>query len=215
VARIGAFWPVESRVSELGPAIPRIGRSGLGVASAGTGPLGASAATGLLAAFGPLVWPTTVWGARPLNRNGGRLSLRRPSPAQVLEPLVVGVVTEAAAALVPLLLIRTARGIAGLLRDRLTRVILPPGRPRFRDGLRDRRSPGLAESLRRRPLFRVTRLARVLPAGVLRFGVVPSGILPGLGALVRSRPGLVIRGIGRPLVLLFLRPSAAHEVSYP
>ncbi len=224
-SRVGALGPIERGVAPFGPAILRIGRNGLAVA-AGTEPLRArAAASGLLLAVGPWLGLTTVRGAGPLSRNGGRLGLRRPSSAQVLEPLVVGVVTEAAGASVPLLLILPGRRIPRLLRDRLTRVILVPGSPWLRDGLRNSRFPRLAESLRRRPLPGITLPIGVLPPGVLPPGVLPPGVLPpgvlpprvrpGRRAFAFSRPGFVIRGVRRPLVLLVLRPSAAHKVSYP
>jgi len=171
-----------------------------------TAPLGAgSPATGLLVAVGLLPWLTTFGGTWPLSWDDGRLGLRRASPAQVVEPLIVSVIAEAAGTSLPLPLIVIGRRIPALLRDGIAHLILSRGSPWFRDGLHNPRSSRLGEPLSRRPILPITLAIRVLPAGVL----------PRLNAFALARRGFVVRGIGRPLVLLFLRPSAAHKVSYP
>jgi hypothetical protein len=161
----------------------------------------AGPATGLVLAIGLLLRLTALCSAGPVSL--GRL--RGTGPAQVPDPLVVGVITEAAGASVPLFLKLTGTSSRGLLRCGLTSVILSRAGPRLSDGLSRSRSPRPARSLGGLPL----------PGIALAIKVMPSGVLPRLNAVVPWRPGFVIRGMRRPLVLPLLRPSAAHEVSYP
>ena len=135
-------------------------------------------------------------GLRCRRRTGhgpGRLPL-----AQVLEPRVVDVVTEAAR--VRIVPARQARRAAARpASDRGRRTTGPrtpdPPEPTTAPARRPtgRPTPG--------PTVRVTLLVSVMPPGAR----ATTGLL-GLG------PGFVIRSIGRRR---FLRPSAAHEVSYP
>src|SRR5215469_3694564 len=140
-----------------GPAILCVGRSWLPVATR-TRPLGpVTAATGLLRAAG--LWPRlpALASAAPLTWNVGLPGLRRAASAQVLEPLVVRVIAEAACAALPLSLVVIGPGVPGLL--------LPRGRTR-RDGLRNR-PPRRAESPRGPPPLREALAVRVVPAGLL------------------------------------------------
>jgi len=181
--RVAAIRQDEARVSTLPPAVPRL-RLRLRLRL------------------------TIVGGECPRTRDRIGPAFRRLSLAQVLEPRVIGVVTEAARVrIVPDLL--PGRLIHGLVRGlpaipggvRLVQVILAPWSPWFRYALCGCGCPLLTGSLRRRPLVRVTLLVRVLPPG----GRPRRDI-----ALVG--PGFVIGDMGRRLVP---RPSAAHEVSYP
>jgi hypothetical protein len=191
-------------------AVPRIGRMRSVLAPARTGPFGASVSTSRAAIRRPAIrrprfFLTTALGTGPLSRDRIWLGLRRPSPTQVLEPLVVGIVPGAASAPIPITLVLPAYAALGLpsgLRVtgrsiRLTIVILVAGSPWFRDSLRNRGPSMLGQSLRGRPLIGVAVLIRCSPAVVL----------PGLRTTVFLWPGFVVRGIGRPLVLLGLRPS--------
>jgi hypothetical protein len=119
------------------------------------------------------------------------LGLYRAPARQVRDPLEIVVVAEAAAALVPVTLELVGCPATGLPAFR---------RPWFRNGLR-RASRRAACTLRRAITGLVLRL--------------PAVVLPWLLGGVVLRPVTVVWVIRRPLVLLSLRPSRAHEMGYP
>jgi len=120
VPRIAVPRIAVPRVAVPGIAVPGIGRVRPVLAPARTGTLRAGVTS--RPAIGRLrFFAATTLAPGPLGRDCIRLGLRRPSPAQVREPLVVGIVAGATTALIPLMLVTAAAGS-----------------PWIRDGLRNR-----------------------------------------------------------------------------
>jgi hypothetical protein len=171
--------PAAAPIAILRTTVPRLGLLGPVLAAARTGTFGAGLTSGAAIRRPRFFLPTTL-SARPLGRDRIWLGLCRPSPAQIREPFVVGVVAGAASALVP-----------------LTPVIAAAGSPWIRDSLGNRGPAAPGRSLPGCPLIGVAVLVRR----------PPTVVLPGLCTTVVRWPGFVGGGIGGPLVLLCLRPS--------
>jgi hypothetical protein len=115
--RVGRLQVTIPRVAVPSIAVPRIGRMGPVLTPAGTGTFGAGITS--RPAIGRLrFFAAAALAPRPLGRDRIRLGLRRPAPAQVREPLVVGIVPGATTALIPLILVTAAPG-SPWIRDSL------------------------------------------------------------------------------------------------